>query len=111
MWFAPQGVALSDGSTCVRPVENLRNIYGGSSDSKLIAGAVSHKMVAPTLKITPAMQRGFCKGGQLSLNTVDLDLYMRVFNCKYESGEGGLLDVSKLPALSRYDFPSAFPIV
>ena len=90
-------------------------------------------MVAPTSKVIPEMQGGFCKGRKLSLNTVDLDLYMRVFNCEDESSshfaegghnrccaasvatllcklspigcsEGGLLDVSKLPAFTLYDF-------
>lgn len=82
--FAPGGIDVSGGTACTRPVENLRTILGSNSDSKLLAGAVSHMLVSPTLKVFPEIQRGFCKGRHLSLNIVGLDLYMHEFDCKSE---------------------------
>ena len=44
--------------------ELVRALFGSTSDSKLVAEAISHKMMEP---------RRFCGGTQLSSNIVDLD--------------------------------------
>ena len=62
------------------------------------------------MKLTPELQRGFCKGRQLSMNIVDLDAYMRAFNDLYEPP--GVVDssnVGQYPATALYDFCNAFP--
>ena len=71
-----------------------------------------------TLAITPAAQRGFCRGRQLSLNVVDLDTYSRAFNiCANidltEELRGQLYkgNISDIPATMLYDLCNAFPTV
>lgn len=63
-----------------------------------------------TLAITPAAQRGFFRGRQLSLNVVDLDTYMRAFNLrsnidltevKMDQHYRG--SISDIPAVMLYD--------
>ena len=88
VWFAPKGASHVDRVAVIRTPNNLRTIFGSNCDSKLISGTISHKLVGPMLKVTPQNQRGFCKGRQLSLNTVDLDLFTRLFNSK--------VDISKI---------------
>ena len=78
--FAPKGEVDEDSVAVLRTPGNLRTIFSGNADSKLISAAISFAITEPTLAITPAAQRGFCRGRQLSLNVVDLDSYMRAFN-------------------------------
>ena len=80
VWFPPKGEVDQDSIAIIRTAGNLRTIFGSNSDSKLIAGGIADALALPTFAITPAMQRGFCRGRQLSLNVVDIDTYMRSFN-------------------------------
>ena len=73
VWFAPKGVVEGEGSSVVRSPANLRTIFRSICDSKLICGTVSNNITSATLDVTPDLQRGFCRGRQLSLNVVDLD--------------------------------------
>ena len=81
---------------------------------QLIADAI----VDATLAITPAAQRGFCRGRQLSLNVVDLDTYSRAFSICVnidltEELRGQLYrgNISDIPAAMLHDFCNAFPTV
>ena len=115
-WFAPKGEVDQDSIAVLRTPGNLCTIFGGNADSKLISGAISFAITEPALAITPADQRGFCRGRQLSLNVVDLDTYMRAFNLlskidlteekRNEPYRGRIAD---LPAAMLYDFSNAFP--
>ena len=88
----------------IRTPNNLRTPFGSNCDSKLIAGTISYKLVDPTLKVTPQNQRGFCKGRQLSLNTVDLDLFMRLFNSNIDITKINLDKVGNVPVSVLYVF-------
>ena len=44
--------------------------------------------LGPKAKVTPVNQRGLCKGKQLSLNTVELELYHRGLNSKAAVAHG-----------------------
>ena len=111
-------MADEDSVAVLRTPENLRIILGGNADSKLISGAISFAITDPALAITPAAQRGFCRGSQLSLNVVDLDSYMRAFNVlssidlveekRSEPYRGNICDI---PAAMLYDFCNAFLIL
>ena len=83
IWFAPKGPIDGDGLAVVRTAGNLRTIFGGNTDSRVLASAVSNLMTPPTLKVTPSSQRGFCKGRQLALNVVDLGVYSPVHNTEF----------------------------
>jgi len=114
VWFAPKGPTAQDNKALVRSPNNLRTIFGSNADSKLIAGTVAFQLVAPSLDVTPFIQRGFCRNRQLSLNIVDLDAYMRVFNIAVSRsflGSSGLPDIGTIPATVLYDFCNAFPTV
>ena len=76
VWFAPEGASDDDRLALIRTPNNLRTIFGSNCGSKFFSGAISHKLVSPTVKVTHKSQRGFCKGRQLSLNNVDSDLFM-----------------------------------
>ena len=73
VWLAPKGEVDEDSVAVYRTPDNLRTIFGSNADVKLISAAISDSIVVETLAITPAAQRGFCRGRQLSLNVVDLD--------------------------------------
>ena len=75
-----EGVVDEDSVAVLRTPGNLRIIFGGNADTKLISGAISFAITDPALATTPTAQRGLCRGRQLSLNVVDLDSYMRAFN-------------------------------
>ena len=115
-WFAPKGVVDQDSIAVLRTPENLRTIFGGNADAKLISGAISFAITEPALAITPAEQRGFCRGRQLSLNVVDLDTYMRAFNllsnidlAEEKRSEPYRGNIGDIPASMLYDFCNAFP--
>ena len=108
LWFAPKGVSDEDSVAVVRIPNNLRTIFGSNCDSKLCSGTVAFKFVPPTLKCTPMNQRGFSKGRQLSLNIVDLDLFMRIFNCKFDSSSTSMNKIGELPVSVLYDFCNVF---
>ena len=76
-WFPPKGELEGDSVALIPTAGIVRIIFGSNSDSKLIASGVADAITNPTLAITPANQRGFCRGRQLSLNVVDVDSYMR----------------------------------
>jgi len=80
VWFAPKGELDDDSVAVLRTPDNLRTIFGSNADVKLISAGVSDSIVEATLELTPAAQRGFCRGRQLSLNVVDLDTFSRAFN-------------------------------
>ena len=80
VWFPPKGELEGDSVALIRTAATVRIIFGSKSDSKLIASGVADAITDPTLAITPANQRGFCRGRQLSLNVVDVDSYMRAHN-------------------------------
>ena len=80
VWFPPKGELEEDSTALIRTAGNLRTVFGGNSDSKLIASGIADSITSSTLAITPANQRGFCRGRQLSLNVVDIDAYMRAHN-------------------------------
>ena len=80
VWFAPKGELDDDSVAVLRTSDNLRTIFGSNADAKLISAGVSDSIVDATLALTPAAQRGFCRGRQLSLNVVDLDTFSRAFN-------------------------------
>jgi len=80
VWFPPKGELEGDSVALIRTAGTVRTLFGSSSDSKLIASGIADSITTPTLAITPANQRGFCRGRQLSLNVVDVDAYMRAHN-------------------------------
>ena len=108
VWFAPKGNEPGETIEAIRNPGNLRTIFGGNSDSKLISGTLAHKLTSPTLTLTPFIQRGFCRGRQLALNVVDLDIFTRVFNCEADVSDP-LLNIGSIPATVLYDFANAFP--
>ena len=88
-----------------RAPDKLRTIFGSNTDSKIFNSAIAYKFSPPTMKVTPGMQRGFCKGRQLSLNIVDLDTYSRVYNDLYSPPPVVDTEAAKdLPATALYDF-------
>ena len=109
--FAPKVASGDDRVAVIRTPNDLRTIFGSKCDSKFTSGTILHKLVNPTLQVTPQNQRGFCKGRQLSLNTVDLDLFMRLFNCKIDISKISMDKVGNIPVSVLYDFRNAFPIV
>ena len=108
-WFAPKGSLDSDKVAVIRSPDDLRTDFGSSCDAKLIAGSIGHKMLPATLKVTPMNQRGFCKGRQISLNIVDLDLFMRVFNNEFSINDFSFDKIGDIPVTVLYDFCNAFP--
>ena len=108
VWFAPKGVQDGDKYAVYREPSQLRTIFGSNTDSKIVSSALAFKLTPPTLVLTPACQRGFCRGRQLSLNTVDLHSYMRAFNsmCNFNDAQR---DISNIPCTALYDFCNAFP--
>ena len=80
VWFAQKGELDDDSVAVLRKPVNLRTIFGSNADAKLIFAGVSDSIVDATLELTPAAQRGFCRGRQLSLNVVDSDTYSKAFN-------------------------------
>ena len=91
--------------------------FGSNADAKLISTGVSDSIVDATLDFTPAAQRGFCRGRQLSLNVVDLDTFSRAFNiCANRELTEEHRDrpyrgnISEIPAVMLYDFCNAFPL-
>ena len=114
----PEGELDDDSVAVLRTPDNLRTIFGSNADAKLISAGVSDSIVDATLELTPAAQRGFCRGRQLSLNVVDLDTYSRAFNIFADRDlteehrdlpyEGNIYDI---PAVMLYDFCNAFPMV
>jgi len=118
VWFAPKGELDDDSVAVLRTPDNLRTIFGSNADAKLISAGVSDSIVDATLELTPAAQRGFCRGRQLSLNVVDLDTYSRAFNICANRDlteehrdlpyRGNIFDI---PAVMLYDFCNAFPTV
>jgi len=110
VWFAPKGVQDEDKKAVYRGPDQLRTIFGGSSDNKIISSTIGNLFTPATLAITPSVQRGFCRGRQLSLNVVDLDAYMRAHNCMYNFRQV-LQDISNVPCAALYDFCNAFPTV
>ena len=108
VWFAPKGVQDGDKYAVYREPSQLRTIFGSNTDSKIVSSALAFKLTPPTLVLTPACQRGFCRGRQLSLNTVDLDSYMRAYNsmCNFSDVQR---DISNIPCTALYDFCNAFP--
>ena len=109
VWFAPKGVADSDKVAVHRTPSNLRIIFGSNCDSQLCSGTIAYKFVQPTLQATPKNQRGFCKGRQLSLNSVDLDVFMRLFNSKFDISSLSTDRIGRIPISVLYDFCNAFP--
>ena len=69
---------------------------------------VASVLTPPTLAVTPAIQRGFCRGRQLSLNVVDLDSFMRAFYVCFP-GPWNVSNLKNLPVSALYDFCNAFP--
>ena len=117
VWFAPKGEVDEDSVAVLRAPENLRTIFGSNADSKLISGGISFAITDAAIAITPAAQRGFCKGRQLSLNVVDLDTYMRAFNLlsSIDLAEGkrnepytGNIEMSRQPCYMIFAMP--FPL-
>jgi len=108
VWFAPKGQSDQDGTAVIRTPGNLRTIFGSNVDTKLIAGTIAHEMTEPMLKVTPGAQRGFCRGRQLALNVVDLDVYMRMFNNQFDA-TNIMKDIGSIPVSALYDFCNAFP--
>ena len=80
VWFPPKGELEEDSTALIRTAGDLRTLFGSNSESKLIASGIADSITSPTLAITLASQRGFCRGRQLSLNLVDIDAYMRAHN-------------------------------
>jgi len=113
VWFAPKGAFAEDNTAVYRFAGNLRTIFGSNADSKLIAGCVGDKLTPPMLESTPEMQRGFCRGRQMSLNIVDLDLFMRVHNDSISAYNmlSMVSRVESIPGTALYDFCNAFPTV
>ena len=116
VWFAPKGEVDEDSVAVLRTPGNLRTIFGSNADSKLISAGISNAISEPTFAITPAAQRGFCKGRQLSLKVVDLDAYMRAFNLvssidltEGKRSEPYTGNIGDIPAAMLYDFCNAFP--
>ncbi len=73
VWFAPKGIQDEDKHVVYREPHQLRTIFRSNKDSKIVSRALSYKLTPPTLQVTSHIQRGFCRGRQLSLNLVDLD--------------------------------------
>ena len=118
VWLAPKGEVDEDSAAVLRTPDNFHTIFGSNADAKLISAGVSDVIVDATLAITPAAQRGFRRGRQLSLNVVDLDTYSRAFSiCANidltEELRGQLYrgNISDIPAAMLHDFCNAFPTV
>ena len=118
MWLDPKGELDDDLVVVLRTPDNLRTIFGSNEGAKLISAGVSDSIVDATLELTPAAQRGFCRGRQLSLNVVDLDTYSRAFNiCADRDLTGEHRDlpykanIFDIPPVMLYDFCNAFPTV
>ena len=109
VWFSPKAASDDTGSAVTRTASSVRTIFGGNSDCKVIAGAVSHQLVPATLALTPWIQRGFCRGRQLSLNNVDIDMFTRVYNNSFDASLFDWSNVGLLPCTALYDFCNAFP--
>jgi hypothetical protein len=62
MWFAPKGISADDDFAVYREPSQLRTIFGSNTDSKIVAGAIASALTPATLAVTPAIQRGFCRG-------------------------------------------------
>ena len=110
IWFAPKGISAEDDFAVYREPSQLRTIFGSNTDSKIIAGAVASALTPATLAVTPTIQRGFCRGRQLSLNVVDLDSYMRAFYVCFP-GPWNISNLKNLPVSALYDFCNAFPTI
>ena len=108
VWMAPKAPSANDGVVVLRTPNNLRTIFGSNADSKLIASATAYELVEPTLAVTPLSQRGFCRGRQLGVNIVDIDVFMHVFNSIF-SANSSYNDVASMPGTPLYDFCNAFP--
>ena len=111
VWFVPKGASDDDKTALIRTPNNLRTIFGSNCDSKLISGTLAYKLTEPTLKVTPINQRGFCKGRQLSLNIVDVDFFMRVFNSEFDASCISSATIGDIPVCVLYDFCNAFPTI
>ena len=68
VWFAPKGELDDDSVAVLRAPDNLRTSFGSNADAKLISAGVSDSIVDATLQRTPAAQRGFYRGRQLSIH-------------------------------------------
>ena len=110
-WFAPKGVVAEDKTACIRTPDKFRTIFGSNCDSKLVSGTIAFMFGAAVLLLTPMNQRGFCKGRQLSLNSVDLDVFMRFFNAKFDLKEISAGRIGGIPVTVLYDFCNAFPTI
>ena len=116
VWFAPKGEVDKDSVAVLRAPDNLRTIFGSNADAKLISAGVSDAIVDATLASTPAAQRGFCRGRQLSLNVVDLDTFSRAFNIcantdltEENRDQHYWVNISDIPSVISYDFCMSFP--
>ena len=110
VWFLPKGECEDDKVAVTRTPGNLRTVFGSNTDVKHIASCVAEAILPATLKVTPFSQRGFCRGRQLSLNIVDLDTYMRAYNCLACSKDIGSC-IGNAPCTALNDFCNAFPTV
>ena len=110
-WFAPKGVVAEDKTACIRTPDKFRTIFGSNCDSKLLSGTIAYAILAAVLHLTPQNQRGFCKGRQLSLNSVDLDVFMRFFNAQFDVSKITHDKIGEIPVTVLYDFCNAFPTV
>ena len=110
-WFAPKGVVAEDKTACIRTADKFRTILGSNCDSKLISGTIAFQFILAVLLLTPMNQRGFCKGRQLSLNSVDLDVFMRFFNAKFDLKDIWADRIGDIPVTVLYDFCNAFPTI
>ena len=112
IWFAPKGECDADRIAVIRTPGNLRTIFGSNCDGKLIASGIASQLAEATFSLTPAAQRGFCRGRQLALNVVDLDAYTRAFNAMAGLAFDSVAEIGNignLPATALYDFCNAFP--
>ena len=68
---APKGVQDDDAKAIYRGPDQLRTIFGGNTDNKVLSGTIGNMFAPATLALTPDVQRGFCRGRQLALNIED----------------------------------------
>ena len=110
-WFAPKGAVAEDKTACIRTPDKFRAIFGSNCDSELSSGTIAFALLDAVFHVTPKNQRGFCKGRQLCLNSVDLDALMWFFNVQFDVSGITHDKNGEIPIIVLSEFCNAFPTV
>lgn len=107
VWFAQKGASGDARAAVIRTPNNLRIVFVAMAIRSLLLGPYHINWLIP-LKVTPQNQRGFCKGRQISLNIVDRDLWMRLFNSKTDISKTNLDKIGNIPVSVLHGFAMPF---